>query len=153
MWKSPHGLPQLSDGQILVPRKEWSQKRNSSGVHNGWDSRFEGRASGGSDRLRWFCDFQRGHRVLSEDAVWKLAQWGKERAVRIRIWLEDEAEPADLISAFKGGLDSCVLDLSTLGEVAMGWKAHIPGRFERPTGLVRLGGRWWLLTEYNWQYG
>lgn len=26
--------------------------------------------------------------------------------VRIRIWLEDEAEPADLISAFRGGLDS-----------------------------------------------
>lgn len=77
MWRSPHGLPQLRDGRILVPREEWSEERNSSGVHNGWNSRFEGRASGGSDRLRWFCDFQRGHRVLSEDAVWKLAQWAK----------------------------------------------------------------------------
>lgn len=48
-------------------------------MHNWWDSRFEGGASGGSNRLRRFCDFQRGHRVLPEDAVGKLAQRGKKK--------------------------------------------------------------------------
>lgn len=32
---------------------------------------------------------------------------------------EDEAEPAYLISAFRGALNSCVIDLSTLGEVSL----------------------------------
>lgn len=147
MSRSPHGLPRLRDGHILVPREEWPQERNSGGVHNGWNSRFEGRASGGSDRLRWFCDFQRGHRVLSEDAVWKLAQWEKRRVVWIRIWLEDEAEPADLISAFRGGLNSCGIDLSTLGEVALGW-------YRAYTRVVlkayRSRSPWWALVVINW---
>lgn len=53
---------------FLVPGEERSQEWNSGGVHNGWNPRFKGRASGGGDRLRWFCDFQCGHRVLSQDA-------------------------------------------------------------------------------------